>query len=120
MPHPFTHIEFSAKDRQESARFFSSVFGWEITEYPEMNYTTLSSGEAQVSAGLSPISAETPAGTVLVYIETGDLEATLKKIAANGGVVTQGKSEIPGVGYMAVFTDPSGNQLALLQPEAMD
>jgi len=116
MSHPIVHIELSAKDHKEAGKFYSSVFGWELREFPEMNYTTFSSGEDAVGGGFSPVSEEYPTGTVMVYINTDNLEATIKKIEANGGKLVTGKYEIPGVGHMATFNDPTGNLVALLQP----
>jgi predicted enzyme related to lactoylglutathione lyase len=37
--HPVVHIEFSAADRQAAGKFYQDVFGWKITDVPEMNYT---------------------------------------------------------------------------------
>jgi predicted enzyme related to lactoylglutathione lyase len=42
-----------------------------------------------------------------------DIEADLKAIKAKGGKALMPKIEIPNVGYFAMFTDPTGNMLAL-------
>jgi len=115
MSHPIIHIEFSAKDHKEAAKFYSGVFGWETKEYPEMNYVTFETGEG-VGGGLNPVSERYPAGTVTVYIQTDDIEATLAKIEQLGGKMVAPKYEIPGVGWIAMFEDPTGNQVALLKP----
>jgi predicted enzyme related to lactoylglutathione lyase len=116
MSHPIVHIEISAKDHKAAGKFYSTVFGWELKEYPEMNYTTFASGEDAVGGGFNPVSEEHPAGTIMVYIHTDDLDASLEKIKANGGELVTGRYEIPTVGDMATFKDPTGNLVALLQP----
>ena len=79
---------------------------------PEMNYSTFMCDE-KLGGGFNPISEENPAGTVMVYIQAEDIEATLADIEAHGGKMILPKSEIPGVGWFAFFTDPTGNQVAL-------
>lgn len=53
-----------------------------------------------------------------MYIHTDDLEASRAAIKAGGGTITMESFEIPTVGTMAMFKDPSGNHLALMEPEA--
>lgn len=110
--HPIVHVEFSAQSHQEAARFYSSVFGWETQEFPEMDYTTFSTG-GDAGGGFNPISEDNPAGRVMVYIGCDDIPATLAKIEANGGTVLVREFEVPGQGWMATFTDPTGNLVSL-------
>lgn len=110
--HPIVHIEFSTKDAKESAKFYSQVFGWQIEEYPEMNYTMFATG-GEPGGGFSPVGDQVNAGDVFVYIGTDDIDATLAKIEASGGKTVIPKSEIPNTGWFAFFTDPTGNMVAL-------
>jgi len=116
MTHPIVHIELSAADRQAAARFYADIFGWQTQDFPEMNYTTFSTGEGSVGGGLNPVQEGNPAGTVVPYIQTDDIDATLAKIEARGGQTVVPKMEIPGVGFIAHFSDPTGNRMALLTP----
>lgn len=112
MSHPIVHIELSSHDRAESAKFYTNVFGWEIQDMPEMNYATFSA-EGGPGGGFNPIQEDYPAGTVVVYIHSDDIEDTLQKIEANGGQTVVPKSEIPQTGYFALFKDPTGNLVGL-------
>jgi predicted enzyme related to lactoylglutathione lyase len=111
--HPFAHIEFSAVDIKQTANFYQTVFDWTVQEHPEMNYITFSSGEGSPGGGFNPVSAENPAGTVMVYIQSDDLEGTLSKVEANGGSVLLRSFEVADFGWMSVFRDPSGNVVSL-------
>lgn len=113
--HHFTHIELSAADRKASADFYARVFGWEARHMDDMNYSMLDTGHEGLGVGLNPVTAESPAGTVLIYVSTDDLDDTLTKVEAAGGAVLMPKYEIPTVGWMAIFQDISGNNLALMQ-----
>lgn len=117
MPHKhhLTHIEFSAKDHKQAAKFYSDVFEWEIKEFPEMDYSTFAA-EGGSGGGFNKVGEDNPAGQILVYINTPDLKASREKIKQHGGTVVLESHEIPGVGTMATFKDPTGNLVALLQP----
>jgi len=110
--HGIIHIEFSAKDREAAGKFYADIFGWKIQQMPEMNYATFEA-EGGPGGGFNPLSDENPAGTVTVYIETDDIDATFAKITAKGGKVVQPKMEIPGYGWSGVFSDPTGNKVGL-------
>lgn len=116
--HKFVHIELSAESIDGAKNFYGNVFNWEFQDYPDMNYTTFTTEQGQLGGGFNPV-ANAPAGTVMVYISTDNLEETKAKIAANGGLITEPGIEVPGVGTMAYFTDPTGNNLAILQPAPM-
>lgn len=53
------------------------------------------------------------AGEVLIYIGTDDIDASLAKITSLGGKTILPKTEIPQVGWWAVFADPTGNKIGL-------
>lgn len=110
--HPIVHVEISAKDRVAAANFYSDVFGWKVEQMPEMNYATFMASDT-LGGGFNPVTNENPAGTVLVYIGTDDIEGTLAHINQHGGQTLQPKTEITGMGWFAVFKDPTGNTLAL-------
>jgi hypothetical protein len=110
--HPIVHIELSTKDRVAAAKFYSEVFGWKVEQMPEMNYATFETGEG-VGGGFNPVSEQNPAGTVIFYIDTDDIPASLAKIEALGGKTLVPKTEIPGMGWFGIFQDPSGNKVGL-------
>jgi predicted enzyme related to lactoylglutathione lyase len=110
--HPIVHIEFSANDREAAAQFYNEIFGWEIQHMPEMNYSSFMCDD-KLGGGFNPVTEQAPAGTVLVYIQVDDFEATLAEIETRGGKTIMPKTEIPTVGWFAVFADPTGNQVAL-------
>jgi predicted enzyme related to lactoylglutathione lyase len=110
--HPIVHIEFSANDPEQAGKFYGDLFGWEIQQMPEMNYAMFDSGEG-IGGGLNPVQDDYPAGTVVVYIGTDDIEATLERVAELGGSTVVPKSEIPGMGWFALFNDPTGNMIGL-------
>lgn len=116
-PHPIVHIEFSAKDLEKAARFYADLFGWQVEQLPEMSYATFQP-EAGPGGGFSRVSEQNRAGTTVVYIQTDDIEATLTKAESLGGKTLVPKDEVPGMGWFALFSDPSGNMVGLWTPRA--
>lgn len=114
--HPIVHIEIPANDREAAGKFYHDLFGWDIQQYPESNYATFATGEHEVGGGLNPIGPENQIGNIMVYINTDDINATLHKAESLGGICVSQPMDIPGVGQFALFKDPTGNTLALLQP----
>jgi len=106
------HVEIPAANVEAAGKFYESLFGWKIQPIPEMNYTMWEDGSGS-GGGFPSVSEENPAGQVLVYIDSDDIEADLKKVEKLGGKVLRQKTEIPQMGWFGVFQDPTGNALAL-------
>jgi predicted enzyme related to lactoylglutathione lyase len=109
--HPIVHIEISAKDREAAAKFYADLFSWKFEQMPEMNYATFEA--LPVGGGLNPVTESNPAGTVIVYVGTDDVTASLAKAEKLGGKTLVPKTEIPNMGFFGIFRDPTGNPIGL-------
>ena len=107
------HVEIPAVNVEGAGKFYESLFGWKIQPQPEMNYTMFEAGNGDEYGGFPQVSDENPAGQVLVYIASDDIDADLKKVEKLGGKVLHPKTEIPQTGWYGVFQDPTGNVLAV-------
>jgi predicted enzyme related to lactoylglutathione lyase len=114
--HPISHLEIPAANTGAAGTFYRDVFGWKIETNPTYNYVTFES-EGGPRGGFVGPSEPSPIGykpdRLLVYLATDDIDATLATIEAHGGKTVLPKTEIPHVGWWAVFTDPTGNHLGL-------
>jgi predicted enzyme related to lactoylglutathione lyase len=106
------HVEFSSRNFDESSKFYTELFGWKMTPVPESNYMLWNAADG-TGGGFNPLSEHTKAGDVLVYVDSDDIEADLKKVKSLGGKVIQEKQEIPEQGWFGIFQDPTGNLVAL-------
>lgn len=82
-----------------------------------MNYATFAASEGP-GGGLSQVGEsveayQARAGAVLVYVSTDDIDASLAKAESLGGKTVVPKMEIPTIGWFGIFTDPTGNHIAL-------
>jgi predicted enzyme related to lactoylglutathione lyase len=113
-PNSVVHVEFHSNAPEKTKAFLKDVFGWKLEEFPDMNYTMFEAPSPP--AGGIQKAENMPAG-VLDYILSTDIEGTVKKIQSSGGAIVTPKMEIPGMGFFAVFQDPTGITLALYEPK---
>ncbi len=113
MANPLMYLEFGAADVPRTARFFRDVFGWQFRDITATRYSSFSSGPSGLSGGIQHLDKIEPGGGMILYIAVEDIETHCKYIAAAGGKVTKPRTEIPGVGWFALFADLDGNQFGL-------
>lgn len=106
------HVEIPAVHVESAGKFYESLFGWKIQSMPEINYTGWEAGDGS-GGGFPEVSETNPAGQVLVYIASDDIEVDLKNVERLGGKIIHPKTEIPQTGWFAIFMDPTGNMLGL-------
>lgn len=106
------HIEIPAADTAKAAKFYQDLFGWKTTREENMDYTLWEPAEGP-GGGFVPLIGFVKPGDVLVYIDSDDIEADLKQVEKLGGKIFRQKTEITGIGWFGIFTDPTGNMIAL-------
>ena len=114
-PNSVVHVEIHSNAPEKTKAFLKDVFDWKFQDVPEMNYSMFEPPSAP-GGGLQK-AENLPAG-VLDYILSKDIDGTVKKIQSSGGSIVTPKMEIPGMGFFAVFQDPTGITLALYEPQA--
>ncbi len=109
---PIAYIEMPSNDVIASKQFYGSLFGWSFEDFgPE--YAAFSN--SGVDGGFNGDSSDATAAP-LVVLQTDAIEAVEKKIVAAGGTITRAMFAFPG-GRRFHFTDLSGNELAVMQPD---
>jgi predicted enzyme related to lactoylglutathione lyase len=89
---------------------------------PEMDYTVIQTTEVDeqtqmpttpgaINGGLMRRTGNTPSPVLTIDVDS--IDSALKQVDAAGGGVVQPRTEIPGMGAYAYFTDPEGNTLGL-------
>jgi predicted enzyme related to lactoylglutathione lyase len=106
------HIEIPTRNGKESVEFYEKLFGWQTIHDEALNYTMWNAKDGP-GGGFTTLSESVKPGDVLIYVDSEDIEADLKKVESLGGKIVQGKSEIPDAGWFGVFKDPTGNTIAL-------
>jgi predicted enzyme related to lactoylglutathione lyase len=122
--HPIVHVDIPATDPKAAGAFYARVFDWQVHTDPTFDYTMFQAeggpagGFTSVAQAGASGSFQYKTGEVLLYINTDDIEDSLGKVETHGGAMVLPKTEIPGVGWWAVFRDPSGNRIGLFTAAA--
>ncbi len=108
MPAPIVFFDIAGPDLQRQKAFFGAVFGWETD--PAGRF------EAPVTTGgFIPALLRTDPAEKVIYFGVESIDATLAKITGNGGVALTPRMVVPGVTILALFNDPAGNRLGLIE-----
>jgi uncharacterized protein len=117
--HTITHIEIPVQDPITAGTFYTDLFGWKVFKDEQFNIhffqTSPTSGGGFTQVNEESADYGTKPGQVLIYVNTDDMDATLAKAASLGAKIAVPKMEIPGMGWSAVFVDPTGNHIGLWQ-----
>lgn len=115
------HFEIPADDLARAKKFYQSVFGWEMMDVPQMDYTmvtTVSTGEDHMPKESGAINGgmETRkyAGhSPMIVINVSSVDEYLKKAEANGGKMFMQKTAVGDMGYYARVKDTEGNVIGI-------
>lgn len=115
MPHgKICYLEIPANTAQDSADFYSSIFGWKVRRRGDGELAF--DDPSGVSGTWVKESDRTPDERTRTYIMVDAIADTLTRIQAAGGRVLTPRTEIGhGLGAFAAFEDPVGNEFGLYE-----
>lgn len=114
------HFEIPFDDGDRARNFYADVFGWDVTEMPEMDYTIVSTGPTgdqgptepgYIGGGMMP--RKDPYNAPNLVIDVPSIDQALAKIEANGGTTISGREPVGEMGFSASFRDSEGNLMGL-------
>ena len=117
MANPFVHVELSTTDVGKAKSFYSQLFDWKLEDLAmsDGTYTMISVGEG-TGGGMMKHPMPGAPSMWLSYVLVDDIETSTNKVRALGGVVMKDKTEVPGMGWLAIIVDPTGAHLGLWKP----
>ena len=117
------HFEVPAKDMKRAKSFYSDVFGWKITDIPEMNYTIVETTPADrngiptkagaINGGMTKKAHPVEAPIITIQVE--EISRVLKEVEKHGGQTVVKKTSMGANGFFGYFKDPEGNTMGLFQ-----
>ena len=116
MPSHLCHFELMSGDPAKAKAFYGSVFGWEFDEKSMPGYTIIQTGQ-DPTGGLFPSPGKTSGACMNAYFQVSDIDATLGRAKQGGAKVLVPKTAIPGLGHFAMFADPEGIAIGLMEPQ---
>lgn len=108
------HFEIASPNLQQASDFYRELFGWEIGEEQIEGYRLVRTAEGSIGGGL----LRAPEGIfpyVTIYVGVDDLRATLRRAEELGGKMVVEPMPIPGVGSFAMFQDPDGVMIGIVE-----
>ncbi|MGZ7030158.1 MAG: VOC family protein [Terriglobales bacterium] len=110
------YLEIPTTDIARSADFYQQAFGWDVRQRGD-GTTAFDDSVGEVSGSWRLGRPPSSQPGLLIYIMVDSVAATLEKIVANGGEITQPiGGDAPEI--TARFRDPAGNVLGLYQEPA--
>lgn len=110
---PIGYFEIATAKSEEVQKFYSGLFGWDV-QLGSYGYGMVNTGaESGINGGIRKLDEQSAAPSVLMYAIVDDVESYLENVNSLGGKTEIEPYEIPGVGKMAVFSDPDGNKIGL-------
>jgi hypothetical protein len=107
------HWEIQSQSPDKLHGFYADVFGWKIDADNPMNYGMVSSGGNDgINGGIGGSPA--PGSRVLVYANVDDINASLAKVETHGGRTIMPRTDVGPV-IMALYTDPEGNVMGIIE-----
>jgi hypothetical protein len=117
------HFEIPADDLSRAKKFYGSVFGWKMSEVPQMEYVMLGTTESDengmprqpgaINGGM--LKRQDPVRHPVVTIDVESIDDTLAEVKKNGGQVVREKLPVGDMGFTAYFRDSEGNVIGLWQ-----
>jgi predicted enzyme related to lactoylglutathione lyase len=110
-PAPIVFFDIAGPSLAPQKAFYEAVFGWNVTDAGGVTVPVASPlpGNLRVETSMPD-----PAERVL-YIGVPDINATLAQIKAHGGSTVFGRMVVPHVAIIALFKDPGGNRMGLVE-----
>jgi len=116
---PVNWFEIPVTDLERARKFYEGVFGLnmevhdmgivQMAWFPEMMMEAYgATGSLVKGKGYVPSHVG-----IMIYFSVPDIEATLGKVAANGGKTLVPKMSIGEYGFIAHFEDTEGNRVSL-------
>jgi predicted enzyme related to lactoylglutathione lyase len=117
MGNPVVHFEIIGKDSEALQRFYKGAFDWQIgppVPGAGVSYALVDPhGEGGINGGIGGM--DDYPGHATFYVQVPDLEAALATIQRLGGSTLVPPNQVPGGPRIALFKDPEGHVLGLVQ-----
>ncbi len=106
------YFEVGSSDNRQLASFYRELFGWRLRNVSD-GYTMIDTGAGSgINGGIGRSSDGTP--WVSFYVAADDPQATLDRAVSLGGTMVVPVTEIPNAGTFAMFNDPDGNIVGII------
>ena len=112
---PIVHWELMSPDGDALRDFYAGLFDWNFQGAEGFDkYYMVGADDAVVGGAVGQGNENMPSYSVF-YVQVEDIDEHLGKINANGGSTVVPKTVIPNMVTFALFNDPAGNMVGLVE-----
>lgn len=112
MDHPVIRWQVISPDPEASAKFATSLFGWQVNTNNPLGYREVRAGDGGIHGGVWPAPGDVKP-FVQLFVQVPDVDACLAQATKLGATVIVPKSALPDGTQMAVMLDPLGMPIAV-------
>lgn len=117
MTYKIVHWELMGSDGAELKKFYGELFDWTLEAVPGFGDYYMTSAEETGLAGAVGQGSEHMPNYHIMYIEVPSIDAHLARAEAAGATVVVPRTVVPDTVVFAMFTDPAGNLVGLVEPD---
>ena len=113
--------ELMTRDIERAKKFYADTLGWtyEAMQSPDGSTYWVASAEGQPVAGIFYLNSPEYDGVPeswMAYIAVDDIDTRLRKAAQAGAKVMKEPFDVPGVGRIAILSEPGGAGIGWMTP----
>ena len=108
----------ASRNAAKTMEFFHQVFSWELSAEPSVGgycQKLAPSHENEFYGGGIYQAEEGQDPSMIIYLKVDDVDAKAQEIERHGGGIVTPPFDVPGLGRLCVFTDPSGQKFAIIR-----
>jgi predicted enzyme related to lactoylglutathione lyase len=112
---PIVHWELMGADGDAQKAFYEGNFDWEFESTDGFDNYHMVSGDGMGVGGAVGQGNEQMPAYQAIYIQVDSIDESLGNIEESGGSTVMPRTEIPGMVTFALFNDPGGNLVGLVE-----
>ena len=108
MANPVMQFQILSKTPDETARFYSRLFGWSVDADNPLGYRRIATGSADgIQGGIWPAPPQSP-NFVQLFVAVDDVKSSVRSAEELGATVIIPPTLLPEGDELAVLHDPQG------------
>ncbi len=115
MSNPVMQFQILSKAPDETANFYSSLFGWTVNADNPLGYREISTGsKAGIQGGIWPAPQQAPS-FVQLFMAVDDVRSCVQRAEEMGAKLIIPPTSLTNGGELAVMHDPQGMSFGLMK-----
>ena len=119
MPNPFVHVELATTSVPKAKAFYKKLFEWKLDDLPMPTpggkYTAINVGDG-TGGGIMKQMIPGGGSAWMPYVRVDDIDQSTKKAKKLGATICKDVTEVEGMGWLSIVSDPTGAMIGLWEP----